>query len=616
MWRALPLLLLSTLAYSASFVPVTDVPAEARSYTMPAGTSGCFAMTATARCESSEAAQTSAPSNQVCRDPLAWLEWQQPAECEDGSPIAEIERFTIYRVLEGELRTPAAPVVSLEVAGLPPPAGGGEMAFPSIRSSAFTADTSAEDAHPVDLPASVQAGDLLIVFSFSGHQDVWTWDNTTAGSWTMLWHVDGWNGDAGGGIQFFAHYKWADGTEGGKTLTLGGLSSRVYAHRAFAIQGTHATSPPEYALTIHGSVNSGSPPALNPTGWDVEDTLWIAVAGVDVTTITGFPSGYSDTGQTSSSGSSRLGTVGTAFLESAAASQDPGTFSFGATQTAVTVTVAIRPADGGGGDDDVDVEASVVDIAAATHAATVARETDVAASLANLAMVANGATTALSTAIAAEAAQMDLMTLGATLELSVAVEAALAAIEQTGHAAALGLGQTIAASLAPLAVAAQPASLALSTAITAAVQQMLLAEQAAVVTTDGSVVIQATIEALEVGTLSAALALDREIAAALESLTISEDAALVGLSRAVLATQARLEVSEQAAAVAVLGAFLDAALVQLRLGTFDAEIAAGVPEVTRALAGVYLTRGAGRNHVSRMGKAFAQTRRGTGKRTI
>jgi hypothetical protein len=108
---------------------------------------------------------------------------------------------------------------------------------------------------------------------------------------------------------------------------------------------TGSTGTPEAAI-FQGNVDTSlDPPALNPTAWDVEDTLWLALSSSDdaTSTVTGFPTSYTGTGQVNAADSADGVTLGYAVRANATASEDPSPFTISAAEAFCTVTVGIRP---------------------------------------------------------------------------------------------------------------------------------------------------------------------------------------------------------------------------------------------------------------------------------
>ncbi|MHB0965266.1 MAG: hypothetical protein ACYC36_02320, partial [Bellilinea sp.] len=214
------------------------------------------------------------------------------------------------------------------------------MAFPTIHSAnAGTTSTSSTTAS-VTLPATISAGDLLMVrIGFSAVGTV-TWDNTTAGTWTNL--VSASNGT---NIGYQIYTKVADGTEGGKTLTITIPSSQI-AYRAVAFSGADTATAPEFSSTTGSGANPNSL-SLTPS-WGSMDTLWLSdeANANGNTTVTAYPSGF--VGGTNHTTGTIAGVgIGCSNLDLNAATEDPGAYTLSASRAWIAVTVAIKPSSGG-----------------------------------------------------------------------------------------------------------------------------------------------------------------------------------------------------------------------------------------------------------------------------
>lgn len=104
--------------------------------------------------------------------------------------------------------------------------------IPELRSEATSTEASLTTSHTIDLPADIQAGDLiLVIVSFYASFTI-TWDNTSHGTWIDL-------GTYGGLVQGAAYrYKIADGTEAGGSLTITTAASSSSVARAIAYSKT------------------------------------------------------------------------------------------------------------------------------------------------------------------------------------------------------------------------------------------------------------------------------------------------------------------------------------------------------------------------------------------
>jgi hypothetical protein len=93
------------------------------------------------------------------------------------------------------------------------------------------------------------------------------------------------------------------------------------------------------AVGANGSSANPDPASLSPS-WGEQNTLWIATAVGRATTLTGYPSGYSNIFDPTVT-SNLL--IGSAQANKHSASEDPGAFTQNASDSWATITAAIRP---------------------------------------------------------------------------------------------------------------------------------------------------------------------------------------------------------------------------------------------------------------------------------
>jgi len=204
----------------------------------------------------------------------------------------------------------------------------------SVTETAFGADTI---NHYVNMPATV-TGDLLIVlFTNDGSATV-----TTPGGWNLL--ASDANGSA---VRLSVYYKIAAGTEGGTTVNFVTSAIQQAAAQVYRITDWQGTTPPEISTAATGTNTRPDPASLDPAGWDVADTLWLAVAGQDRgdqgPTIA-YPAYYTDGISTLSSATTDSCRTLSARRVLAAASENPGAFTIPASEEWVAFTIAVRPA--------------------------------------------------------------------------------------------------------------------------------------------------------------------------------------------------------------------------------------------------------------------------------
>jgi hypothetical protein len=207
---------------------------------------------------------------------------------------------------------------------------------PSIRSQTTSFEDTDVTTHDVALPATVAAGDNLVVFFTIDGAPTITWDNSTHGTWTQIF-----TDVRGSATKSEGWAKVADGTEDGGTLAVTSSSAEHSVHQSFAVQDVDTGEFPEAAALDQGT-SSANPPSLNPT-WAATDTLWFAFVGwasaiQDAST---YPTNYTNGTKLVTTGD--LSGVGNAVAQRTtnADSEDPGTFSMTATISLVVATVGI-----------------------------------------------------------------------------------------------------------------------------------------------------------------------------------------------------------------------------------------------------------------------------------
>lgn len=206
--------------------------------------------------------------------------------------------------------------------------GSVSVAFPQVAATNTSSAASAGSA-AISLPASIASGDLLIAVCGSFDDRTHTWP----AGWTELYDADT------GNIAGSAAYRVADGSEGATVTVTFGSGNTVSSHMTFRITGHQGT--PECGTAAGGNSTSPDPPSLNPSGWDVAKTLWIAVGSARTTSAaSAAPTNYSNL-LTVSSGSN---TSFAARRELEAASDDPSAFTISSSVEWQTQLIAIRGA--------------------------------------------------------------------------------------------------------------------------------------------------------------------------------------------------------------------------------------------------------------------------------
>jgi hypothetical protein len=224
--------------------------------------------------------------------------------------------------------------------GILPIMWGEDTIVPWIVAESTRSDTADATTHAVNYPApsgGILADDLLICFvgidGLTGQTVSWP-----DGTWNEI--LDTVSNNA---VTCACAWKRASGGESG-SFTVTSSASEGGGFRVLCVRNAHPSTAPEIASTTGNSTNP-NPPSLNPTNWDTpENTLWIAAAGNDLGTvaITAAPTGYHGLTNTRWNNASGAG-VATAWTQTSAASEDPGTFTM-ATEQWVAWTVGVRPA--------------------------------------------------------------------------------------------------------------------------------------------------------------------------------------------------------------------------------------------------------------------------------
>lgn len=208
------------------------------------------------------------------------------------------------------------------------------MAFPQIAAqNTYVSGSTKVTTHPVDLPASISSGDLLLLFltvvDFGGVFAI-----TTPSGWTKLYEV--YNGSRFN--RGAAYYKVASGSEGSTVNVVLNQNGRM---AAATLRVTGHNSVVEAAPT--NQANNGNPPSLSPS-WGSADTLWLAGIHEVATNNPGAPSGFTDQFfvNDTAAGSDQNGLVDGNYREYTSSTLDPGVMSSGQSNT-TGWTIAIQP---------------------------------------------------------------------------------------------------------------------------------------------------------------------------------------------------------------------------------------------------------------------------------
>ena len=218
-----------------------------------------------------------------------------------------------------------------------------QSSFPVIAGTNSGFRSTNTVTHPINLPASVVSGDLLIVL-------IEVDGNPTISGWPANWNqmfID----SCSATDKFEGRYKIAIGGETSFNLTTS--ANEQSAHQSFKITGY--TGNPE-AVAFKNTTNCPSagsnttpdPANLDPSTWGLAKTLWIAAVGRGSGLVAtnpypgGYPASYTDPMTTQTSTAGVGGTVDTARRNLEVSSENPGNFTVSSGQYWVAATIAIQ----------------------------------------------------------------------------------------------------------------------------------------------------------------------------------------------------------------------------------------------------------------------------------
>lgn len=196
-------------------------------------------------------------------------------------------------------------------------------------------------SHLVSMPATVVAGDLLLMFYTSDGAP------TITDVWTQLYK------QAQGTVVSGACYaKIADGTEDGGTVDVATSASEAFAAQVYRYGVADWFGDIATGITVGtplASANSGSnnpsTPAVNASWGSAANEFIVVMHNSTSATVSAIPSSYGDTVDTNSGGGTASGGVVTARRALSATGDTPGTWTTSVTGVAtVTNSVVVRPA--------------------------------------------------------------------------------------------------------------------------------------------------------------------------------------------------------------------------------------------------------------------------------
>lgn len=213
------------------------------------------------------------------------------------------------------------------------------MAFPTVSTTASTSDNDSSSPWTENLPASIAAGDLLIMVAHEAN-------NNTALTWPAGWIVITSQDSPTGAHHMEVAYKIADGTEGATISISGGGGTARMASAAYRITAWHGTTPPEVGTAATGTSTNPDPPTVTAS-WGSADNLFVAAMGQNNigNAVTAAPTNYSNlaTGRNTGGTAGQSGKAALGSRQLAASNDNPGTFTCADNNQWETQTIVVRP---------------------------------------------------------------------------------------------------------------------------------------------------------------------------------------------------------------------------------------------------------------------------------
>lgn len=209
------------------------------------------------------------------------------------------------------------------------------MAFPTVTATAVTtAGSTAGSTASVLMPATVNAGDILIA---------WVRASATGGhTWPAGW-TEFFDESPAGTNQTSCAWKVAVGNEDGTTVNVT-IANSKYSAIAYAIGGADT---PECSTRAGANSNAPNPPSFDPS-WGTEDTLWLwcgAWEGEQTSPPAGNPTNYTNP-IGSSSGTAGAVTTNTRCASARrnlnAATEDPPSWTISVADDWLAWVIALR----------------------------------------------------------------------------------------------------------------------------------------------------------------------------------------------------------------------------------------------------------------------------------
>lgn len=243
-----------------------------------------------------------------------------------------------YTNLEVALDTARALVEPQDATGQSSGTPASPGASPTVTITTGTQGSNVQ-THPIPLPATVAAGSqIAILFGMDdGGGTGASWDQSTAGTWTV-------SSDQTGAAALYWAKKICDGTEGGKTLNITTTNFEKSGYVLFYSDDCNTTTPLEFGTVATGTSSAPNSSSLTFSGGD-GNNLFITGFVMDTSsngTVSGFPSGYSQTGYVTPSGTGSI-TMGYGVKSSSSATEDAGAFTTAESDDWIAIPAVFPP---------------------------------------------------------------------------------------------------------------------------------------------------------------------------------------------------------------------------------------------------------------------------------
>lgn len=223
------------------------------------------------------------------------------------------------------------------------------MAFPSVSSSVTGSSGGGVTTHNIALTSlTINSGDLIIILAAHDGAGVatYTWDNSTAGTWTTL------DSYSNGNVDYECRAKVADGTEDSATLANTISQSETACHIVYVIENWDGTiSNVEIGTAAYGATGHPDAPSLTAS-WGSADNLWIAFYSAEVggSDPSAWPTNYTSNQLQANERADAAGCkLAAATYENATATENPAAWTVDDTSAdTVANTIVVKPAAAGG----------------------------------------------------------------------------------------------------------------------------------------------------------------------------------------------------------------------------------------------------------------------------